>query len=117
VHWPLGQQRQNGCSHVTAPSASGTAAAPPAASPASETGAEATAETGAETGAETEWSLVSACLVVTEVFDEFLSGMPPGAVHCTSLRGTGAEAEARPAGERSAGTSELVVHVCSPYVC
>jgi hypothetical protein len=123
VHRPLGQQRQNGCSHVTAPSAAGTAAAPPAASPASEagaeTGAETRAEATAETGAETEWSLVSACLVVTEVFDEFLSGMPPGAVHCTSLRGTGAEAEAeaRPAGERSAGRSELVVHVCSPYVC
>jgi hypothetical protein len=121
VHRAVGQQCQDRCPHVTAPSAAGTATAASAASAASETGtearAEATAKTGAKAAAETEGSLGSACLVVTEVFDEFLSGVPPGAVHRTSLRGTGAEAEAWAAGEWPDGRSELVVHVCSPYVC
>jgi hypothetical protein len=126
VHRAVGQQCQDRCPHVTAPPATWTATAASAASAASEiaskTGAETRAETGAKTGtkarAETKGSLLSACLVVTEVFDEFLSGVPPGAaVYRTSLRGTGAEAEAWAAGEWPDGRSELVVHVCSPYVC
>jgi len=121
VHRSLGQQRQDGCPHVTAPSTARAATTASAASATSETGAEtgaeAAPETGAKAGAETERPVRPAG-VLAELFDEFLSRLVPGAVQRTSLCVTGckAESQAWPSGEWLARRSELVVHVCSPYV-
>jgi hypothetical protein len=114
VHRPLGEERQDGRSHVTAAPAAGAAATPPAAPTArAEAEAETRAETRAESGSETGAEVVAG--VVAEVFAEFPSGLAPGVVQGAPVNRAGgeAESEAGPAAEWSLGGSEWVAHFLS----
>jgi hypothetical protein len=128
VHRPFGQQRQDGCPHVTAASAAGTAATPSAATAAAETepGPETGTEAGAEPRAET-WPEALIAGVIAEVFAEFPSGLPPGVMQgtpspasgwcpqCRTGVGADTESEARTTGEWSAGGSEWIGHCLKSF--
>lgn len=80
-----------------------------------ETEPEPGAEAGAETSAETERPVVTA-VMVTQVFEEFVSGVPPAAAQGTPLCGARSETESEAwLGREGPGRrSQWVVHIRSP---
>jgi hypothetical protein len=129
VHWPFGQQRQDGGPHVTAPTVMATAgSAPPAAWSRAEpeagtTRAESTAEaraeteagtTRAESTAEARAETERAGVVVAQLLPELTSGLPSRLVQGAALLGrSDAGAETARVGrtlEEPAERSEVGVH-------